>query len=99
MREKSPLSAKVPGMIGVLSTDANSLDDKQMAFSFLATEPNAEISAYQLRSMPVLLLTDKDRGTWMKAPTEEALAPQRPAKDGTLKVVGRGNLQDRDDPL
>jgi putative SOS response-associated peptidase YedK len=46
------------------------------------------------KAMPVLLLAEQDRETWMTADVEEALKLQRPAPDGTLRVVATGKKQD-----
>ncbi len=44
--------------------------------------------------MPVLMLTEADRQTWMREEIEDPLSLQRPSKDGTLKVAARGAMQD-----
>ena len=46
-------------------------------------------------AMAVLLPKEKDREPWMPGETERALALQKPSKDGTLKVVEKGQRQDR----
>jgi len=65
-----------------------------MLFSFLTAEPNAEVGAVHEKAVPVCLLTEGDRELWMQAEAEAALTLQRPAKDGTLRVVARGERQD-----
>ena len=45
-----------------------------MLFSFLTTEPNAEVVAVHEKAMPVCLLNESDRETWMQGETVEALA-------------------------
>ena len=66
-----------------------------MLFSILTMEPNAEIAQIHEKAMPVLLLTEQNRDTWMTATIEDALKLQRPAKDGTLKVVFTGAREDK----
>jgi putative SOS response-associated peptidase YedK len=44
--------------------------------------------------MPVILTTPEEIDLWMNAPTEEALALQRPLPDGALVIVARGEKQD-----
>ena len=62
-------------------TRANPVEGNHMLFSFLTTEPNAEVGAVHEKAMPVLH-TEADRETWMAAPAEDALALQKPAKMG-----------------
>jgi putative SOS response-associated peptidase YedK len=79
---------------GVRGPKANQVEGNHMLFSFLTTEANAEVGAVHEKAMPVLLLTEADRETWMRGEIEDALALQRPAKDGTLKVVSTGQRED-----
>jgi putative SOS response-associated peptidase YedK len=65
-----------------------------MLFSFPTTEPNKEVGEAHEKAMPVLLLTEKDREMWMTADVGDALALQRAAPDGTLKIVADGARQD-----
>jgi hypothetical protein len=44
--------------------------------------------------MPVLLLTEADRELWMQGETGKALALQKAAPDGALKVVATGKRED-----
>jgi putative SOS response-associated peptidase YedK len=63
-------------------------------FAFLTTEPNKEVGAVHPRAMPVILTTPEEIETWMTAPTEEALKLQKPLRDGSLKIVARGEKKD-----
>ena len=65
-----------------------------LLFAFLTTEPNAVVAPVHEKAMPVLLLNEDDRETWLNAPMNAALALQRPAPDGTLKVVATGRKDD-----
>jgi len=65
-----------------------------MVFSFLTTEPNAAVAPVHPKAMPVLLLTEADRETWLTAPAVEALKLQRPASDASVQIVARGQKQD-----
>lgn len=65
-----------------------------MLFSFLTTDPNAEVEAVHEKAMPVCLLTEADRELWMRGEVEDALTLQKPAPDGTLRVVATGAWQD-----
>jgi putative SOS response-associated peptidase YedK len=75
---------------GVRGPKANQVEGNHMLFSFLTTEPNAEVGAVHEKAMPVCLLTEADRETWMNAPMEEALLLQRTAANDAVKVVSIG---------
>ena len=79
---------------GVRGTKANPVEGNHMLFSFLTTEPNAEVGEVHEKAMPVVLLTEADRELWMQAEAQAALTLQKAAPDGTLKVVGRGKRED-----
>jgi hypothetical protein len=46
------------------------------------------------KAMPVLLLTKQDRVLWMQGEPGQALALQKAAPDGTMRVVSTGERQD-----
>ena len=63
-------------------------------FAFLTTEPNAIVAPVHPKAMPVILTTDEEFDVWLRAPTAEAMALQRPLADGWLKIVAKGAKQD-----
>ena len=46
------------------------------------------------KAMPVLLLDEAARETWLTGPVEAALALQRPAPDHVLRIVAKGAKED-----
>jgi putative SOS response-associated peptidase YedK len=66
-------------------------------FGFLTTEPNKEVGAIHPKAMPVILTTPDDIDLWMTAPAEDAVTLQRPLADDVLRIVARGEKEDKGD--
>jgi putative SOS response-associated peptidase YedK len=64
-------------------------------FGFLTAAPNAEVMAVHPKAMPVILTQPSEWEAWLDAPLGEAKALQRPLPDGSLRIVLRGELEDR----
>ncbi|MFL9824711.1 SOS response-associated peptidase [Rhodoplanes sp. SY1] len=63
-------------------------------FAFLTTDANATVAPIHPKAMPVILRTDDEVETWLRAPAAEALALQRPLPDDALRIVARGERKD-----
>ncbi|MBM6593723.1 SOS response-associated peptidase family protein [Microvirga sp. BT291] len=80
--------------LGARDTKNHLVEGGHHLFSFLTTEPNAEVKPIHPKAMPVILTTDEEYEAWLTAPLEEALKLQRPLPDGTLEIVARGERAD-----
>jgi putative SOS response-associated peptidase YedK len=79
---------------GHRGTKANPADGDHLLFSFLTTEPNAVVAPVHAKAMPVMLLTEEDRETWLTGSVDAALALQCPAANDALRVVATGGKND-----
>lgn len=79
---------------GHRGTKANPIDGDHLLYSFLTTAPNAVVAPVHPKAMPVLLLDEAARETWLKGSAEEALALQIPAPDAALRVIATSRKED-----
>lgn len=63
-------------------------------FAFLTCEPNAVVAPIHPKAMPVILTTPDELEMWLSAPSDIALALQRPLPDDALTIVARGSKND-----
>ncbi len=64
-------------------------------FGFLTTEANAIVAPIHEKAMPVILTTPAEIDLWLEGETAEALALQRPLADDALRIVAKGEKEDR----
>jgi putative SOS response-associated peptidase YedK len=75
---------------GVRGTKKNPVAGEHWLFGFLTTAANGDVKPIHSKAMPVIL-TGAACDAWLSAPVEEALALQKPAPDGLLRLVAGGD--------
>jgi putative SOS response-associated peptidase YedK len=79
---------------GRRGTKAAPAEGDHLLFSFLTTAPNSVVAPIHEKAMPVLLLDETQRETWLTGTMDEALKLQRPAPNNAIKVVMIGAKED-----
>ena len=79
---------------GRRGTKANPAEGEHLLYSFLTTAPNGVVGPIHPKAMPVLLLNEADRETWLTGSVDSALALQRPAQDSAVRIVAAGSKED-----
>ena len=64
-------------------------------FGFLTTEANAVVAPIHPKAMPVILTTPEEIDQWLEADTVDALSLQQPLPDVALRIVAKGEKEDR----
>jgi putative SOS response-associated peptidase YedK len=86
------LWASCRGMRGPKSAP---VEGEHQLFGFLTTRANAIVAPIHPKAMPVILTTPEEFERWLEADTAEALALQRPLPDEALRIVAKGEKEDR----
>jgi putative SOS response-associated peptidase YedK len=74
-----------------LSSEGQGRETTIDLYVVLTTAPNAEVKAIHPKAIPVILTTLAQVETGPAAPAKDALTPQRPLPDGSLRIVARGD--------
>jgi putative SOS response-associated peptidase YedK len=75
------------------------VDGEHQLFGFLTTQANAVVAPIHPKAMPVILTTPGEFDQWLEANTIDALALQRPLPDDALRIVAKGEKEDRSPEL
>jgi putative SOS response-associated peptidase YedK len=78
---------------GVRGTKKDPVEGEHLLYSFLTTNPNADVKPIHSKAMPVILRED-DWETWLTAPAAIALKLQKPLSNGALIIVASGERKD-----
>ena len=62
---------------------------------FLTTDANAIVAPIHPKAMPVILTTPAEVELWLAAEAAEAIEVQRPLPDDALRIVAKGEKEDR----
>src|SRR5580658_3240601 len=79
---------------GKRGTKANPIEGEHQLFGFLTTDANAEVPAIHPKATPVILTSEEAVEQWLTLPPKEALALQKPLRDGALRIVATGEKED-----
>jgi putative SOS response-associated peptidase YedK len=75
---------------GARGTKSNPIDGKHLTYAFLTCPPNVVVAPVHAKAIPLILTTPKECLVWMRAPWEEAAAPQKLLLESRLLEVMRG---------
>ena len=80
---------------GVRGPKSAPVGGEHQLFGFLTTEANAVVAPIHPKAMPVILTTPEEIDQWLEADTVDALSLQRPLPDAALRIVAKGEKEDR----
>ena len=80
---------------GVRGPKSAPVEGRHELFGFLTTDANAIVAPLHPKAMPVILTTAAEVDQWLKADTADALALRRPLPDDALRIVAKGEKEDR----
>ncbi len=80
---------------GVRGQKSAPVEGRHELFGFLTTEANTVVAPIHPKAMPVILTTPAEADRWLEADTVDALSLQRPLPDDALRIVAKGEKEDR----
>jgi putative SOS response-associated peptidase YedK len=80
---------------GARGPKSNPVDGEHLLYSILTTEANSVVRPIHAKAMPVILTTPEQCDRWLTAGVDVALAMQRPLPADGLRIVARGEKEDR----
>ena len=80
---------------GTRGTKTKPVAGEHLLFSFLTTDAKVVVAPVRPKTMPVLLLDELARETWLHGTAEAAFELRRPAPDDALRIVARGKKEDQ----
>ena len=80
---------------GVRGPKSAPVDGHHELFGFLTTEANPVVGPIYPKAMPVILLTPEEIEVWLEADIGDAVALQRPLPDDALRIVAKGEKEDK----
>ncbi len=80
---------------GVRGPKSASVHGEHELFGLLTTEANATVGPIYPKAMPVILTAPAEFDRWLEADTKDAFALQRPLPEGALRIVAKGEKEDR----